>query len=191
MDGINGMTGGYSLLTLLTFWYLNNKVAFTSESLIIFAILSLLVFNFFNFRSTAKCFAGDVGSISMAFIICFLLAQLIFKTQDLTYGGLLFIYGLDTVSTILFRLIRKENIFEAHRSHFYQYLANERSWPHLKVSMSYCLAQLAINLLLLLPLIGSISYSAPIVVSTVMFVGIAVMGLRIAIEGRIKLTQRP
>ncbi|MGY0038958.1 UDP-GlcNAc--UDP-phosphate GlcNAc-1-phosphate transferase [Pedobacter sp. NJ-S-72] len=127
MDGINGITGAYSLVALFTFYCINEYVVpFTSKELLLTISLSLLVFNYFNFRKKAKCFAGDVGSVSIAFIILFLLLQLIIKTENFNYLLLLMIYGLDAVTTIIFRLIRRENIFEAHRAHFYQYWTNER-----------------------------------------------------------------
>lgn len=150
MDGINGITGGYSLLTVGTLYYINqNIVNFTSNELLIIMGLALLVFNFFNFRIKAKCFAGDVGSVSIAFIIVFLIGQLILKTNNVSYIFLLLVYGTDTAFTVLFRKIRKENIFEAHRSHFYQYLSNQRSYSHLLVSFLYIVAQLLINVLLI------------------------------------------
>lgn len=146
MDGINGITGAYSLVAIGTLYYINEYITpFTSGELILAIGLSLLVFNFFNFRKRAKCFAGDVGSVSIAFIIVFLLLQLIIKTENFNYILLLIVYGLDAVTTIVFRLIRKENIFKAHRTHLYQYWANEKKVPHLVVSAIYALIQLAIN----------------------------------------------
>jgi len=127
MDGINGITGGYGLITICTLYYINTYIIpFTSSGFLIIAILAVLIFNFFNFRTKAKCFAGDVGSVSLAFIVLFFLLQLIIKTQNLSYITLLLVYGLDAVTTIVFRLIRHENIFEAHRRHLYQFLANEK-----------------------------------------------------------------
>ncbi|RYY06409.1 MAG: glycosyltransferase family 4 protein [Sphingobacteriaceae bacterium] len=150
MDGINGITGGYGLITLITLYYINlNFVRFTADGLLITSILAVLVFNFFNFRVKAKCFAGDVGSVSLAFIIVFFLLLLITKTENISYILLLLVYGLDAITTIIFRLIRKENIFKAHRSHFYQYLANERKLSHLSVSGIYMLFQGLINLFFL------------------------------------------
>lgn len=150
MDGINGITGGYSLLAIATLYYINEHVtSFTSSNLLITVGLSLLVFNFFNFRKKAKCFAGDVGSVSIAFIIVFLIGQLIIQTQNFNYILLLLFYGLDAVTTIVFRVIRKENIFEAHRSHFYQFLSNEKKWPHLVVVSIYIFIQVIINALLI------------------------------------------
>ena len=150
MDGINGITGGYSLLAIASLYYINNYVAaFTSNELLIVVGLSLLVFNFFNFRKKAKCFAGDVGSVSIAFIIVFFIGQLILTTQNLSYILLLLVYGTDTAFTVLFRKIRGENIFEAHRSHFYQYLSNHLKYAHVLVSFLYVLAQLLINVVLI------------------------------------------
>lgn len=143
MDGINGITGGYSLAVLISFWYINNfEQAFVDNDLIYLVILSLLVFNFFNFRKKAKCFAGDVGAISIAFIIIFLLGLLIVKTGDFSYIALLLVYGVDSVLTIIHRIILKENITLPHRKHLYQLLANEMKFPHLLVSSVYAVLQL-------------------------------------------------
>jgi UDP-N-acetylmuramyl pentapeptide phosphotransferase/UDP-N-acetylglucosamine-1-phosphate transferase len=145
MDGINGITGGYSLIIAAAFWYINNfQIEFVDNNLIYVIILSLVVFNFFNFRKKAKCFAGDVGSISMAFILLFLLGKLVVKTQDFSYIILFVVYGVDAVLTIIHRLMLRENIFEAHRKHLYQLLANELKIPHLVVSTFYAVLQAVI-----------------------------------------------
>ncbi|WCT10608.1 MraY family glycosyltransferase [Mucilaginibacter jinjuensis] len=149
MDGINGITGAYGLVTLASLYYINSTITFTDPVFLLVAILSVLVFNFFNFRKKAKCFAGDVGSVSLAFIIVFFILQLVLQTQNLAYILLLLVYGLDACTTIIFRLIRKENILEAHRSHFYQFWANEKKVPHLIVSGIYGLSQLLINIAIL------------------------------------------
>ena len=183
MDGINGITGAYSLITILSLSFINeNHNSFVSIEWLIITAISLLVFNFFNFRKKAKCFAGDVGSVSMAFIIIFFLLQLILKTGDLKYIGFLLVYGIDSISTILFRLIRKENIFEAHRTHFYQYLTNVKSLPHLVVSALYMIVQLIVNLLIFYSDWDTVDFLIFIVVS-----GLVFLGLRFAIEGRVRL----
>ena len=180
MDGINGITGAYSLVTILSLYFINEtQDVFVLSEWLILVSMSLLVFNFFNFRKNAKCFAGDVGSVSMAFIIIFFLLLLILKTQDLKYIGLLLFYGLDTVTTLIFRLIRRENIFEAHRSHFYQYLANVKGWPHLRVASFYLMAQLIVNILIV--------YSAWNLATFLIFIlvaGFAFVGLRFMVEGK-------
>lgn len=147
MDGVNGITGGYSFVTLLSLLYINeNIISFTDTSFILIMILSVLVFNIFNFRTKAKCFAGDVGSVTIAFVILFLMGQLILKTGDLSYTILLAVYGVDSVLTIIHRLKLKENIFDAHRKHAYQILANELKWKHTLVSSLYMVVQLGINI---------------------------------------------
>lgn len=145
MDGINGITGGYSLVVFTSFWYINNYIQpFIDNNLLYVVGISLLVFNFFNFRKKARCFAGDVGSFSIAFIIVFLLGKLIIETQDFTYIIILLVYGVDSILTIVHRLMLKENIFVAHRKHMYQIMSNELHIPHIYVSMIYMAAQIAI-----------------------------------------------
>jgi UDP-N-acetylmuramyl pentapeptide phosphotransferase/UDP-N-acetylglucosamine-1-phosphate transferase len=145
MDGINGITGAYSMVVIGALWYINTfQFQFVYNNLIYMILLTLVVFNFFNFRNKAKCFAGDVGAISIAFIIIFLLGLLIIKTGDFSYIVLLSVYGVDSVLTILHRILLKENIFEPHRKHAFQLMANELKIPHVIVSLIYGLLQLII-----------------------------------------------
>ena len=142
MDGINGITGGFSLVVIASLWYINTyQVPFVENDLLFLLMLGQVVFIFFNFRTKAKCFAGDVGAISIAFIIVFLLGMLIIKTGDFTYILLLALYGVDTIITIIRRLLLKENIFQAHRRHLFQLMANELKMPHLLVSSIYMVLQ--------------------------------------------------
>lgn len=145
MDGINGITACYSLVVLVLLAIVNQRINFIDKNLIYYSIIATLVFGFFNFRQRAKCFAGDVGSVSIAFIIVFLLGQLIMKTGNIIYLLFLTVYGLDAIWTIIRRLIKRENIFKAHRSHLYQYLANENKTDKLIVSAIYGLIQLLIG----------------------------------------------
>jgi len=151
MDGINGITVLYTLTTLLTIWYLQGYLSFLllNQEVWLLIISSLIVFAFFNVRKKAKSFAGDVGSISIALFICFLIFSLILFTHDLKYLLLLGVYGLDAVATIFCRILRKENIFEAHRSHFYQFLANDKKINHTLISLIYSLFQIFLNLIII------------------------------------------
>lgn len=149
MDGINGITGVYALINLVTFLYIQKYVnLFTETMLISVVLLAVLIFLFFNFRTKAKCFAGDVGSITLSYIQIFLLIQLIIHTGNFFWVIMFLVFGIDSVVTILYRLKRKENIFQAHRTHLYQYLSNELKIPHRIVSSMYGLLQLALNLIL-------------------------------------------
>lgn len=145
MDGINGITGAYSLAVMLPLIYLNESVGFIAMPFLVVITLSILVFLFFNFRKKARCFAGDVGSISMAFIVVFALGLLILQTRDFSYIVFLGVYGVDAVLTIVHRIMLHENLGEAHRKHAYQLMANELKQSHLKVSAGYMIMQLAVS----------------------------------------------
>lgn len=148
MDGINGITGAYALASLLPLFLLNKRIGFTDESLILVVALADLVFCCFNFRpkGKAKCFAGDVGSIGVAYILLFLIGSLILATGDVTYLIFLLIYGVDGCLTIVHRILLHENLGEAHRKHAYQLMANELKIGHVKVASFYALLQLAVSL---------------------------------------------
>jgi len=146
MDGINGITGLYSLAVLGSLQYINIvKFPFIEADLIWFPMLACIVFLYFNFRKKALVFAGDIGSISMAFWIIFLLLDLILKSNNWLYILFLTVYGVDTVLTIIHRLILKQNIFEAHRLHFYQVLVNDQKISHRLVAFIYALLQICIS----------------------------------------------
>jgi UDP-GlcNAc:undecaprenyl-phosphate GlcNAc-1-phosphate transferase len=150
MDGINGMTGLYSLVALITFWWYNKMVdTFVDGRLILFIIVGVLVFLFYNLRTKARTFAGDVGAVSIAFIIIFFLMQLINLKQNVIFILFLSVYGVDTVLTIFIRIFNKENIFQAHRSHLYQILVHNGGMSHIRVSAYYAIAQGVINVLVI------------------------------------------
>lgn len=148
MDGINGITAGYALAVLLPLWMLNNTLGFMEPSYLVVAILGVLVFCLFNFRpkGKAKCFAGDVGSIAIAFIMLFAIGKLVVMTQDVTYLILLLVYGVDGCLTICHRILLHENLGEAHRKHVYQLMANELKIGHVKVTLLYMAMQLVVSL---------------------------------------------
>lgn len=142
MDGINGITGGYSFIVLAALAYVNEEmVCFVEPDFIYTLLCAVLVFCFFNFRRYAKCFAGDVGSVSIAFIILFLLGKLIILTENFSWIVLLAVYGVDSVLTIIHRLMLHENIGLPHRKHLYQIMANELKVPHVVVSSIYMVTQ--------------------------------------------------
>ncbi len=152
MDGINGITGGYSIAVLIPLAIKNEELriksgmGFIDETMLIVILLSVLVFCFFNFRQRAKCFAGDVGSIGMALILVFCIGRLMYVTGDITWIVLYLLYGLDGMLTICHRIMLHENLGEAHRKHAYQLMANELKIPHVMVSSIYMVLQLAFSL---------------------------------------------
>lgn len=148
MDGINGITAGYSLAVLLPLAALNVDNKYVAQSLIFTTIIAAIVFCIFNFRpkGKAKCFAGDVGSIGIAFIMLFLLGNVIIKTEDITWLIFLLVYGVDGCLTIIHRIMLHENLGEAHRKHAYQIMANELKIGHVKVTLIYMAMQLMVSL---------------------------------------------
>ena len=148
MDGINGITGFYGLTALITFFFIP-ELSVYSETILI-AIFSVIVFGYHNFRPKAIVFAGDVGSISLAFILGYFMFYLMMETGKFQYILFFAVYGLDTVFTLIFRLMRGENIFAPHRTHLYQFLANELKYPHLIVSFMFSFLQLIINFALII-----------------------------------------
>ena len=167
MDGINGITAGYALAVLVPLGLLNTNYrelatnlttnyssivssdgVFVDQSLIVAAIIAAVVFCLFNFRpkGKAKCFAGDVGSIGIAFIMLFLLGNVIMKTGDITWLIFLLVYGVDGCLTIIHRIMLHENLGEAHRKHAYQIMANELKIGHVKVTLLYMAMQLVVSL---------------------------------------------
>ena len=169
MDGINGITGGYSLAVLLPLMIVNGMgcseiSGFIDQRLLIVITMSVLVFCFFNFRKKAKCFAGDVGAIGMAFILIFSIGLLMVKTLDFSYIMFLAVYGVDSVLTIIHRILLHEHLGEAHRKHAYQIMANELKMPHVLVSSIYMLLQLLISLGLIFLPMNHYVYSAIVLV---------------------------
>lgn len=145
MDGINGITGAYSVAVLVPLMIVNHELNFIDSQLLSVALIGVLVFCLFNFRKRARCFAGDVGSVGIAFVLVFALGALIIASGRLWYLIFLAVYGVDAILTICHRLMLHENIFEAHRKHVYQLMANELKIPHTVVSTIYLLVQLAIS----------------------------------------------
>lgn len=148
MDGINGITGGYALASLIPLFILNRELGFVEDSLVVTVVLADVVFCLFNFRpkGKAKCFAGDVGSIGIAFILLFLIGRLVMLTGDVTYLIFLLVYGVDGCLTICHRIMLHENLGEAHRKHAFQLMANELKIGHVTVSLIYMALQMAVSL---------------------------------------------
>jgi UDP-N-acetylmuramyl pentapeptide phosphotransferase/UDP-N-acetylglucosamine-1-phosphate transferase len=142
MDGINGITGLYSISVLVALQFVNLTITpFADPVFIWLPILANIVFLYFNFRKKALCFAGDVGSITMAFWIVYLILLLILESNSPIWILLLAVYGIDSVLTIIHRIYLKQNIFAAHRLHFYQILANETGFDHRIISSGYAIVQ--------------------------------------------------
>ncbi len=145
MDGINGLTALYSVVSLGSLYYINQSILFIDSGFILIPLIGVIIFSFFNVRDRALCFAGDVGSISIGAIILFLLFKLVIHTQDYFYFLILLVYAFDSLATILKRKFKGENIFKPHREHLYQQLVHKKEWTHLQASLLFVTVQLVVN----------------------------------------------
>ena len=146
MDGINGITFLNALASYITFLIINVYVVeFTDSNFLIALILAVIVFGFFNFRIRPVCFAGDVGSITIGFSIIYFSMRLYLETNNLFVLLILASYALDGGWTLIERLYRRKNIFQAHREHLYQALVSDKKSSHLIVSSGYFIFQLLVN----------------------------------------------
>lgn len=157
MDGINGITSFYTISVLLSLQYINLFMhPFVKPDLIWFPLIACVILLIFNFRKYAKCFPGDVGSISIAFWVVTLFLMLIINTNNLVWLGFLMLYGVDGVGTIIHRIYLGENITRPHRIHFFQIMSNEMGFSQRLVSFSYFVVQSIVSALLiwLYPIVG-------------------------------------
>lgn len=146
MDGINGITGGYSFVVLGSLYYVNNNaISFVNNNLLLTMMIALGIFSFFNFRTKAICFAGDVGSLTIGFAMIYLILKLIMISHNYIYILLLAVYAIDSIFTIVHRLILKQNIFKAHRLHLYQVIISVSGMRHLRMSIIYMVIQLTVS----------------------------------------------
>ena len=148
MDGINGITGFYSLAILIPMYFINYKTPVLREDLILYLGISVLVFGFYNFRKKARFFAGDIGSISMAIVLFFMSLILIFKLEAPIIGIIAIVYCADGTITLVYRKCIGENITEGHRHHLYQKMVDVYGFSHLAVSAFYAGVQLLVGYLI-------------------------------------------
>jgi len=167
MDGINGITALYSLSVLVPLCITETNDSIKTIEL--YTIIAVLIFSFFNVRRTALVFAGDVGSISISLLIVFFIISRIQQTFDFTLIGLLLVYGIDTIYTLMHRIYHKENIFKAHRKHLYQFLTNEGRYAQLKISLLYTFIQLGINFFIVNQLLNSYQFLLILIVLSIIY----------------------
>jgi len=190
MDGINGITSFYALTTLGSLLWISHTADFlkieNGTHLVVLLIISLIISSLFNARKRAKTFAGDIGSVGMAFLLAWFIIKLILETGRIEYILFVIVYGIDSVITIIYRLKRKENIFQAHRTHLYQYLSNELRLPHVLLSMLYEVIQLIINIIAIV-LIKNGVMTIPIFISFLIILSTIYLLIRLYVIKRISL----
>lgn len=138
MDGLNGLAGGSALIAsvfMCILGYLSGfYVVYILSFILSFAILGFLIFNF----PKGKIFLGDTGSQYVAFILAVIgviaSESSVDFVSEMSVPFLFFIFVFDVILTIVKRLLRHENIFQAHKSHLYQML-NQSGYSHVFVTL--------------------------------------------------------
>ncbi|SDX93204.1 UDP-N-acetylmuramyl pentapeptide phosphotransferase/UDP-N-acetylglucosamine-1-phosphate transferase [Lutibacter oricola] len=183
MDGINGITGLYSLAVLGGLLALNTIEQLAYTQLLSYVLAAVVVFGYYNFRKKARMFAGDVGSISLAVVILYVLLAIGLELQAPVLILLVAVYGIDGGLTILYRFYLKEQLMQAHRHHLYQKLVDVWQWSHLKVSAVYMSLQLAAVVVVLLTYKFSILAQVGVVVAgLVMLAVLYVVGFKATVK---------
>ena len=141
MDGIDGMAGGVAFAgglgwMLLSFnsGYLVNSFAFWVALAIAASSLGFLAHNW----QPAKIFMGDVASTFLGYSFAVLPLVAIDKEGDALMLGtlLMWTFIMDAGVTFLHRLVKREKVFSAHRSHLYQRLV-KGGYTHAAISSLY------------------------------------------------------
>ncbi|AFY81384.1 MraY family glycosyltransferase [Oscillatoria acuminata] len=142
MDGLDGLVAGVTTVQLgFLALYLNQPLWW----LLAAALLGFLSWNW----SPAKIFMGDVGSTVLGAAVAIALLNADRPTPAWTALAITLPLTADAISTLVRRLIRRENIFKAHRSHLYQRL-QQSGWSHGQVASTYigCTLLIALSILL-------------------------------------------
>lgn len=148
MDGIDGIAAitcivGFVFLGYGAYVFTGNRAATVMCAAIAASSLGFLFFNF----PRAKVFMGDVGSVTIGFTFAVFVMALSRGVLDfLCLGAFLFTFYADELVTMTLRIKRGEDLLKAHRSHFYQILANEMGIAHWKVALGYGALQALVGL---------------------------------------------
>lgn len=151
MDGINGIATLQLIFLCVAVLLLRQYFRLSDFQILVIAVMlaACVAFLPFNFPA-AKVFLGDVGSLFMGGFVVWL--AMIFTYQNpnglWAFLTLFAMFWVDASVTLVRRLLRKQNLFAAHRDHAYQHLANSILKSHQKTTLLI----LAINVLWLFPL---------------------------------------
>ncbi len=149
MDGIDGLASleaiSVCIGAALLYWLSGSQHLIWAPLLLAFAVGGFLYWNF----PPARIFMGDAGSGFLGIVLGTLSLQGAWENPDLFWGWLILLgtFIVDATVTLIHRLLRREKVYEAHRSHAYQF-ASRRYGAHLPVTLAVGL----INLLWLLPI---------------------------------------
>ncbi|MBW4796407.1 MraY family glycosyltransferase [Pseudomonas tolaasii] len=149
MDGIDGIASVEAICvclgSALLYWLTGHEQIALAPLLLGFAVAGFLYWNF----PKARIFMGDAGSGFLGVTLGVLSLQAAWAAPQLLWSWLILlgVFITDATWTLLRRLLRGDKVYEAHRSHAYQF-ASRQFGKHVPVT----LAVLAINICWLLPI---------------------------------------
>ncbi len=149
MDGIDGIASVEAVTVCLGGCLLYGLSGYATHALLplllAMAVLGFLIWNF----PPARIFMGDAGSGFLGVVLAILSLQAASVSAQWLWSWiiLLGVFVVDATFTLIRRLVRGDKVYEAHRSHAYQY-ASRQFGKHLPVT----LAVLLVNLLWLMPI---------------------------------------
>ncbi|CAI8797848.1 Fuc2NAc and GlcNAc transferase [Pseudomonas sp. IT-P100] len=153
MDGIDGIASVEALCACfgacLLYWIGGFGEIYWLPLILAMAVVGFLYWNF----PPARIFMGDAGSGFLGITLGVISLQAAWTSPQLLWGWLILlgVFIVDATFTLIRRLIQGQKVYEAHRTHAYQY-ASRKAGKHLPVT----LAVAAINLLWLLPIAISV-----------------------------------
>jgi UDP-N-acetylmuramyl pentapeptide phosphotransferase/UDP-N-acetylglucosamine-1-phosphate transferase len=144
MDGIDGITGVETVAIAIGIALLAHLAALHPDYILLALVLGAAALGFLVWNwHPAKLFLGDVGSVPLGFLLGWLLLDM--AALGLWAGALILpaYYLADATLTLLKRAWRREKVWQAHRSHFYQQ-AVQKGLGHADVCLKIALADLAL-----------------------------------------------
>jgi UDP-N-acetylmuramyl pentapeptide phosphotransferase/UDP-N-acetylglucosamine-1-phosphate transferase len=150
MDGIDWMTVAEVVPVTAALVLLGALGDLTPSTMIVAAALGGATVGFAPFNCpVAKIFLGDVGSLPIGLLLGWCLLELAYRQQLIAALLLPLYYLADATVTLLRRLVKREAVWAAHRSHFYQ-RATDNGFSVLRVvgevfALNLGLAALAIS----------------------------------------------
>ena len=151
MDGIDGLASGIiinAFFALILFSY--NEVSINQFNLLILFILAISIFIYFNvFSKKYKIFLGDSGSMSLGFLIAWLLIYFSHPDVKLIHPIMTIwcvsIPVYDFFTVLIIRMVRKKNPFKPDRMHIHHLLLS-LNYSQKKISFSIFLISLSLSI---------------------------------------------
>jgi Fuc2NAc and GlcNAc transferase len=149
MDGIDGIASIEAVTVCLgaciLYWFGNDTILLWLPLMLAMAVLGFLYWNL----PKARIFMGDAGSGFLGVILAIISLQAGWIAPHYFWGWLILlgVFIVDATYTLIRRLLRGEKVYQAHRSHAYQY-ASRMYGNHLPVTVMVG----AVNIVWLLPI---------------------------------------